>query len=143
MFSFGVVFLKKNTIVIGSTIREARCVFVCSFLPSDSPPCSLPGPTGAAAPPRRSSEVGPAPDPRRHEEMRTTLVKEARSSFKGEHVKRTNDVETWDVLQRTHGSGVLIGPLCSKWSGRLQHRHTVWHLTIKNCPPRTFPFTRT
>lgn len=100
-----------NTIVIGGTIREARCVFVCSLLPSDSPPCSLPGPTGAAAPPRRSSEVGPAPDPRRHEEMRTTLVKEARSSFKGEHAKRTNDVETWDVLQRTLGSGVLIGPL--------------------------------
>lgn len=97
-----------NTIVIASAIRESSCVFARSFLPSDSPPCSLPGPTGAAAPPRRSSEVGPAPDLRQHEEMRMTLAKEARSSLRGEHAKRANDVETWDVLQRTHGSGVLI-----------------------------------
>lgn len=130
MFSFELFFF--NPIVIASTIGEANCVFVCSFLPSDSPPCSLRGPTGAAAPPRRSSEVGPAPDLRQHEEMRMTLAKEARSSLRGEHAKRANDVETWDVLQRTHGSGVLIGPLCSKWSRRLQHRHKVWHLTIKN-----------
>lgn len=54
-----------------------------------------------------------------------TLIKEARSSLRGEHMKRANDVETWDVLQRAHGSGALIGPLCSKWSRRLQHRHNV------------------
>lgn len=140
MFSFGVVFF-FNAIVIASTLREASCVFVCWFLPSDSPPCSLPGPTGAAAPPRRSSEVGPAPDLRQREEMRTTLVKEARSSLKGEHAKRANDVETWDVLQRTPGSGVLIEPLAQTTAAQTQSLAP--NDKELACPPQTFSFTRT
>lgn len=81
-------------------------MFVCWLLPSDSPPCSLPRPTAAAAPPRRSSEVGPAPDLRRHEETRTMLKKEARSSLRGEHMKMSGGAIIWNRVKR--GSAVLI-----------------------------------
>lgn len=56
---------------------------MCDVLPSDSPPCSWLRPAGAAAPPRRWSEVEPAPGLRRHEETRTRLQKDQGKEFEG------------------------------------------------------------
>lgn len=57
-------------------IIPSVCVLQCVALPSDSPPCSWLRPAGAATPPRRWSEVEPAPGPRRLEETRTRLQRE-------------------------------------------------------------------
>lgn len=73
------LFFVTKVLIIGIIKRQRDMWCACServVIPSDSPPCSWPRPAGAAAPPRRWSEAGPAPGQRRREETRTRLRRE-------------------------------------------------------------------